>query len=419
MNVETLRKSPALAAPEPGLTPEELFERAIGLRSRLRDEQQATEDRGRPSPEMHEAFCKAGFYRILQPRMFGGYEFGLDVFSRVIFEVARGCPGSGWYLSLASGHALNAGALFSEEGQRILFGADGEFRAPTRAIPTGTAKRTKGGWIVNGTWDYCSGVPYSTHAIVGLKIIDGDKPARIGMAAVQRDNYEILDNWRDFIGFKGSGSNSIKVEHAFIPDSLLVFQDIFALDIDGGTPGYHLHKNPMYSGRGFGFFQIEITSILVGTGFAALDEYEQLIRTRQAPMRPAGVLQHQDPDFQRAHGIALGQLEFARLALEAGAKRYMDLCRRGVEEIAQYTESDDMQLQAALQHAASTALSAISELYRVAGTSASAKNGMKLQRYFRDMAMAITNPGLQADRMAARMSVQLFKDRNQQATPET
>ena len=44
----------------------------------------------------HQAFTDAGFYRILQPRRFGGYEFDLPTFTRVAIALARGCPASGW-----------------------------------------------------------------------------------------------------------------------------------------------------------------------------------------------------------------------------------------------------------------------------------------------------------------------------------
>lgn len=410
MNSPALNKSaPAFAVPEPDLTPDELVARARNMRERLRKEQAATEERGKPSAEMHEAFRQAGFYRVLQPRKFGGYEFGVDVFSRMVFEVARGCPGSGWYLSLASGHALNAAAFFEESAQRAMFGLDGEFRAPARAIPGGTARPTEGGWIVNGVWDYCSGVPYSTHALVSVRIVDaGPDAAPVGLVMVPRAGYEILDNWRDFIGMKGSGSNSIEIKDAFVPSDHLVFQDVFNFSIAGGTNGYHIHKNPMYSGRGMGFFQIEITSILVGAGYAALDEYERLIRTRPAPMSPPGTLQYQHPDFQRPHGLALGKLELARLALEAGCRQYMEMSARGVEDPASYTECDDLLLQAALQHSADVSLSVIDTLYRAAGTSAAAKDGSHLQRYYRDMSMAVTNPGLQFERMAARLSMRVI-----------
>jgi 3-hydroxy-9,10-secoandrosta-1,3,5(10)-triene-9,17-dione monooxygenase len=78
--------------PEPQLTPDEMIERARALQPRLREEQDATEARGHFSPELDQEFRKAGFYRCLQPRLFGGYEFDLKTFYRIAIELARGDP---------------------------------------------------------------------------------------------------------------------------------------------------------------------------------------------------------------------------------------------------------------------------------------------------------------------------------------
>src|SRR5262249_50878581 len=128
-----------IPVPEPDLTPAQMLARAEALRPLLLEEQAATEDRGFYSERIHEEFRAAGFYRMLQPRRFGGYEFDLPSFARVIVEVARGCPSSGWCLCLAAGHAMNVASLFSEQAQAEAFGPDGEFRAPSRGTPLGTA----------------------------------------------------------------------------------------------------------------------------------------------------------------------------------------------------------------------------------------------------------------------------------------
>src|SRR2546429_3611534 len=94
----------AIAPPEPQLTATELLARAEALRPFLRERQAATERAGRLLDETHAAFVDAGFYRTIQPRRFGGYEFGLRDFVRVMSEVSRGCPSSGWVLALTAGH---------------------------------------------------------------------------------------------------------------------------------------------------------------------------------------------------------------------------------------------------------------------------------------------------------------------------
>ena len=57
---------------EPGLTREELIKRAAGFRQALREAQDDDDARGCHSEAMEMAFRKAGFYRITQPRPFGG-----------------------------------------------------------------------------------------------------------------------------------------------------------------------------------------------------------------------------------------------------------------------------------------------------------------------------------------------------------
>jgi 3-hydroxy-9,10-secoandrosta-1,3,5(10)-triene-9,17-dione monooxygenase len=401
-----------IEAPEPGLQPAELIERAVKLRGALLEAQAAAETRGTYSPEMHEAFKKAGFYRILQPRRYGGYEFDVPTFARVIVEIARGCPGSAWCLCLASGHALNVAQLFGERAQAEVFGPDGHFAAAARALPSGTATRAEGGWLLEGTWDYCSGVPYSTHVLVGVRLLGESGAQPIGVAVVPRSQWTMLDNWGDFIGMRASGSNSVQMQGAKIPEHYLVREDFFAPDISHGTAGARLHGNSMYAGGTLGFFQTEISSIMVGVGYAALDEYESIIRARKT-FGPAPVLQYQHPDYQRPYGIALGKLEAARHALLGAAQEYMELARLSVAGQRTYLRSDDLRLQSGLQHAAQLSFDAVDLLYRMAATSAGAKNGTRMQRYFRDVSMARTNPGLQFDLKAADLAWQLFTEKDQ------
>lgn len=400
-----------MAPPEPGLTADELVARAVALRGALREGQAAAEERGTYSPEMHKAFEEAGFYRTLQPRLYGGYEFDVPTFSRMVMEIARGCPGSAWCLALGAGHALNVGSLFGERAQADVFGKDGHFVAAARAVPQGTATRVDGGWRLDGTWDYCSGVPYSTHVMVGVRIIEDDGNApKIGVAMVPRDQWTMLDNWGGYIGMRASGSNSVQMKGAWIPDHCLVREDFFNPKLSGGTEGSRLHNNPMYAGGTLGFFQTEISSIMVGVGYAALDEYESIVTVRKA-FGPNALLQSQTPDYQRFYGIALGKVEAARHAVLGAAQEYMDIARLSVEGKRTYLRSDDLRLQAGMQQAAELAFDAVDILFRAAATSASAANGTRMNRYFRDISMARTNPGLQFELKAADLAKQLFTER--------
>jgi 3-hydroxy-9,10-secoandrosta-1,3,5(10)-triene-9,17-dione monooxygenase len=70
-----------------------------------------------------------------------------------------------------------------------------------------------------------------------------------------------------------------------------------------------------------------------------------------------------------------------------------------------------MRIQAGMQHAAKFAGEAIDLLYTSVGTSAAAKDGTRLQRYFRDVSMARTNPGLAVERAAVMLAGRNIKER--------
>src|ERR1700733_6541710 len=96
----------SIKPPEANLAPDAMIARAREMRGMLRAQQTECERAGRILPATHEAFVKAGFYRMMQPRRFGGYESDVASFHRAMIEIARGCPSSGWVLTLTAGHPL-------------------------------------------------------------------------------------------------------------------------------------------------------------------------------------------------------------------------------------------------------------------------------------------------------------------------
>src|SRR6266540_3745199 len=88
----------SIPVPEPELTAPEMVERARALVPVLRERQEECERIGRLPDETSRDFVEAGFYRILQPRRFGGYEFDLPTFTRVAIALARGCLAIGFML---------------------------------------------------------------------------------------------------------------------------------------------------------------------------------------------------------------------------------------------------------------------------------------------------------------------------------
>jgi len=388
----------SVPVPEPDLTPDHMVARAVSLRDRLRDEQEATEKRGVHSPEMHEEFRKAGFYRCMQPRRYGGYEFDVTTYYRIAMELARGCPSTAWCLAIGGGHTLMLGSYFEEDAQEIGFGPDGEFSAPSVAAPQGTATPTEDGWFIKGQWGYASGAPYSTHFMPSVMIPTEGKSPLPGIALIPRSDWEMLDDWGAILGMKGSGSNSIRVEGATVPRSHVVQIDMTDIDVSEGTPGSRLHDNGMYAGRSMSFFHGELVSIMVGLGYAALDEYEHIIRTKKSLVPPI-MPRYMRSDYQRYLGLALGMLNAAKRLCIHGGDQYMEFCRRGHDGGEPFTLEEDIELMASYEHAGRMVWEVVEMLFRTASSSA-ARDGEKMQRYFRDIAIYRGHLSAQYDNVA-------------------
>ena len=380
-----------LTTPEPNLTPDVLVGRATAMRDRLRAEQQATEERTYYSEETHELFRAAGFYRVLQPKRFGGYEFDLETFYRMVIEIARGCPSTGWCLCLGAAHVLQLSSYYSEETQREAFGDHGDFIAAARDVVTGgTVTPVDGGYAVDGTWHYCSGAPYSTHFIAHASLTDKQgKPLEDGtelLVLVPRSGWTMLDNWRGVLGLRGTGSHSIRVNKALVPEGNAVSTHLYDAKTGHGTPGSKLHGNPMYAHRPLGFFHGEIASIANGIAWAAIDEFERIIKGSRTvwPLPPG--LRAEQTEYQRVLGLALGMTSASHAAIMGGARQFMELCRRPFEGGAPFSHVEDLVLYNHQGHAGRLAYAATEHLVRMSGSSNAVRSGQRMERYSRDVA---------------------------------
>jgi 3-hydroxy-9,10-secoandrosta-1,3,5(10)-triene-9,17-dione monooxygenase len=389
--------SRAVPQPEPGLTPQMLIARATELVPLLREQQEASDQRGYYSDEVHQAFLKGGLYRILQPRLFGGYEMDFVTFIKVIMEISRGHPSTGWCYTLASSHALLVGSHWSEEAQRELFGPAGDFRAPHRAAPAGTFTRVDGGYMVSGVWSYSSGVPVSTHFIGGSLIAGSDGKPRMVNFIVPRDKVTILQDWGGgaALGMEGSGSHSVKIHEVFVPDRHVTSWNVILTldDWSNGTPGTRLHGNPMYLGVVGGAYHTTFGAMLTGTARAALEEYEQIIRTKKVLANP-NLLRMNDPESQRAFGKAMALADMAEAATLAAAQMYLEQCNRWAQHGTPITPADTLRMWTLAQEACLTACNAVELLFQTGGATA-ANRGQRLQRYFRDVQMYRVHPSSQ------------------------
>ena len=175
-------------------------------------------------------------------------------------------------------------------------------------------------------------VPYSTH-FMGLAEVEGADPLDVRLIVVPRDGYEVLDDWGELIGLKGSGSNSVVIDDVLIPaDHAVPVAQLMGEWPMTTTqlPGGAIHDNPMYSGGFMGFAIAELTVVQVGAARAMLDEYEEMLGSLPIVSMSGNVTtkRYTDHDYQRCFGMALGWVDAAHWIMMRAGEVYMELATK-------------------------------------------------------------------------------------------
>ncbi len=176
----------------------------------LRDRAQEAED-GRAVPaDSIKALEGTGFFRLLQPATFGGYEADPMTFYTAVRLVASACGSTGWVSSVLGVHPWHLG-LFTAQAQQEVWGTDQSTRISSSYAPTGKAVKTDGGHQVSGRWSFSSGCDHASWVFLGQIVTDADnRPTDFRTFLLPRSDYAIDDVW-DTVGLRGTGSNDIVV----------------------------------------------------------------------------------------------------------------------------------------------------------------------------------------------------------------
>jgi alkylation response protein AidB-like acyl-CoA dehydrogenase len=379
------------------ITGDELVRRAQALVPALRERAAATEEARRLLPETLEDFMRAGFFRICQPRRFGGFEMGMDVLQAVLVEIGRGCVSSAWNLGILTGHSWWA-AQYPEEGQQEIYGNEGVALLPTGVFGTGgRARKVEGGYELSGKWLYQSGVDVSNWYGCGslLEVADGP-PVAITFIVPASEGY-VEDNWHT-MGMRGTGSKNVIIEKTFVPERrAMLLSDVN----EQSTPGSRVHPNPLYSTPFFAYISIEVTGAAVGGALQAVEALEELGRTKPVRARGGGggetpLMQNSVPSFRRRLGEAKSLADAAKVLLLSESERLMALsaeCKAAGrkitrEEIAEVTLRQTRCIEMCVQ--------TVREAFVAAGTSATV-TGHPIERCLRDVYTLSTHRVLSID----------------------
>jgi 3-hydroxy-9,10-secoandrosta-1,3,5(10)-triene-9,17-dione monooxygenase len=346
----------------------------------LRQRAQEAED-GRVVPaESVKALEETGFFRLLQPKSAGGLEADPVTFFTAVRLIASACGSTGWVASVVGVHPWQL-ALFPQQAQDDVWGADPATRMSSSYAPTGKAKQVKGdgevggGYTLNGRWSFSSGCDHASWVLLGgIVTDDAGQPVDFCTFLLPASDYTIDDVW-DTVGLRGTGSNDIVVDGAFVPEHRsLSFTDVFKCI----CPGQQVNPAPLYRLPYGSLFSYSITTPIIGMGMGA---YAAHVAYQQERVRASYVGQKaaEDPHSQVRVAEAAADLDAAWLALERNMADLMACARAGGKIPL------PLRLRVRRDQVLGTgrAISAVDRLFENSGGRA-LKLGTPIQRFWRD-----------------------------------
>jgi 3-hydroxy-9,10-secoandrosta-1,3,5(10)-triene-9,17-dione monooxygenase len=340
----------------------------------LRQRAQEAED-GRVVPaESMKALTETGFFRLLQPVSFDGLEADPVTFYTAVRLIASACGSTGWVASVVGVHPWQL-ALFPPQAQEEVWGADPASRMSSSYAPTGKAIKQEGGHQLKGRWSFSSGCDHASWVLLGgIVLNDEGKPVDYRTFLLPASDYRIDDVW-DTVGLRGTGSNDIVVEGAFVPEHRsLSFTDITRC----ACPGQQVNPGPLYRVPFGSIFSYAITTPIIGmaTGaYAAHVEYQRgRVRASYVGQKAA-----EDPYGQVRIAEAAALIDDAWWALERNMTELMAHSRAG--------EKIPLPLRLRIRRDQVTgtaqAIRAVDLMFENSGGRA-LKRGTPIQRFWRD-----------------------------------
>ena len=360
------------------VSPSELVRRAQSLVPMIRERQEETEANGRVSAEIFGAICDAEIFKILLPRRYGGFEYGLDTFAEVGFEIARGCGSVGWVNSVTAMYHVFLG-MYPERAQDDVWGENPGAVLAASFTPTGTVTPVDGGYSLTGKWMFCSGVDNCAWTIVGVTIpsaVEGEPDGK-AYALVRTSEFDMENNW-NVVGLSGTGSKNIMCNELFVPEyRLLPIEETMT----GNPPGAAVNDGPLYRIPLFAAMSCSLVAPIMGMAQGAIDEFIDLTKgriTRGAALsKPAPMAEL--PGIQLTLGEAMAAVDSARLLVDRDVKDIMETVSSGRE----LTIDQRARNKGDWGYAARLSVQAVDAIFAASGGGGLFKTG-RIQRYWRD-----------------------------------
>ncbi|WP_327751607.1 acyl-CoA dehydrogenase family protein [Sphingobium sp. SJ10-10] len=363
-------------------TSQELIARAAAMVPGLRARADAIEEARRVPDDVIDMFREAGFFRILQPKKYGGWEMNPIVFMRVLGELGRGCCASAWAMMILGVHNWEFGVMDDRAAQDV-WGEDDQTIIASSYPPVGELTKVEGGWRLKGRWPTSSGSDHGAWAFIGaLERNEKGVPIDRHALLVKREDYEIIDDWYTF-GLSGTGSKSLLIKDAFIPDHRAHSMIDYKMD---DRPTNYLFPFAMV-------FYSSVSSVIIGFAQGAIDVFIDQMQVRVD--NGSGAATRLSPYVKDRLANAVAKVR----ASQARMEQMMAHCTQIVERRELVSTEDRIHYMLDMARIGRECEEAVLTLYKCTGARGVYKSN-PIQRYLRDTLVAANHVTQDADNNA-------------------
>lgn len=320
---------------------------------------------------------KASLYQLYLPEIYGGPQADPLSATQAIEEIAKSDGSTGWVCMIGSVLSRRF-AWMDPDVVRAMHATTGSLRAAGSNRALGHAQVERDGYLVNGRWDFQSGIDRASWMFGNCVLIDGEEPVRNNQGqpitramAVPVANGNIIDTWH-VVGLRGTGSSDFELTDVHVPAE----QSVSQLE----KP---VVESVLYNQRFSGAWNHSVhAGCALGIARGALDEFKRLASTHASTTQSTSL---RERSFVQTK---MGEAE----AILRSARTYLFDAITNAWEVASEPSADPSEkianLRLAITHAGNESVRAVDLVFQAAGTNA-AHTANRLERYFRDSHVAV------------------------------
>ncbi|MEV6362489.1 acyl-CoA dehydrogenase family protein [Nocardia asteroides] len=351
----------------------ELVERAAKLAPLLRSRARWIDENRSLPDDVIAAVEDSGLLKMQVPAQYGGYESGTRDFVDVLAEVARGNTSVAFCLSIYASLTWMT-ALWPDAALDEVF-ATPNVRISGTTAPSGTATKVDGGWLLDGTWKFNSGVLHAHWKVTVALPTGPDAPPVPIFALVPTADLRIVDDWYTS-GLEGSGSVSTVAENVFVPDHRVITGEDFYQNRSKSAVNV---LKPQYAAP----VLVPVTAIqtgqLVGAARAALSAFVERL-----PGRPITYTDYPSQLDAPVTHLQVGEAALLIEDAEARARRFGDVIDAKAAAKEAWTEQERVWSRVQIGWVARQAKQAVEILAQASGGS-SIQRDVPIARLQRDI----------------------------------